>query len=326
MTAAGEEFRDDVRKRLPAEVLRPLTELSPLRATLAVAQTLFSLVALIALAVLHWTPWIVVPAMVLIGALQHALFILAHDAAHYRLYECRWLNDAVGCALGIAGGISMRTYRVIHRLHHNHLYGPQDPDIALHGGYPRGRAYLLKKLAKDLLGFTAWKNYAYFFGHPAINAVTGGAHRPLNDTSTKLRAQARQDRWVVVLAHVSMPTIAFWGDYLTQYFVLWVLPLLTVLQAILRLRALCEHGAVSDISTPLKSARTNQAPWIVRELLFPHHVNYHLDHHLYPAVPHYNLPKLHQALEALGILQEAEVRPLPQTLRRIFSPRLQSTP
>ena len=322
----GEEFRDAIRKRLPAQVLRPLTELSALRATFAIAQTILCLAAVISLAWRIWTPWVLIPAVVLIGALQHALFILAHDAAHYRLYESRRVNDVLGRALGIAGGISMRTYRVIHRLHHNHLYGPQDPDVALHGGYPRGRAYLVKKLAKDLLGLTAWKNYGYFFGNPAINADTGGVHRPLNDTSPQLRGQARQDRWLVVLAHAAMLAIAYLGGFLTQYLVLWVLPLLTVLQAILRLRAICEHGAVSDISTPLKSARTNQAPWIVRELLFPHHVNYHLDHHLYPAVPHYNLPELHRALEAHGILQEAEVRPLSQTLRRIFSSRLPSIP
>ena len=36
-------------------------------------------------------------------------------------------------AVGTVGdNVSMCTYRVIHRLHHNHLYGPQDPDIALH--------------------------------------------------------------------------------------------------------------------------------------------------------------------------------------------------
>jgi len=53
--ASGEEFRDDVRKKLPAEVLAPLTELSPLRSTLAVLQT-FGLIALvIVLAVKFWS-------------------------------------------------------------------------------------------------------------------------------------------------------------------------------------------------------------------------------------------------------------------------------
>lgn len=33
-------------------------------------------------------------------------------------------------------------------------------------------------------------------------------------------------------------------------------------------------------------------------MMNPHHVAYHLEHHLFPAVPHYNLPKLHLALAA----------------------------
>ena len=33
-----------------------------------------------------------------------------------------------------------------HRLHHNNLYTEEDPDTAIHGGYPRGRGYLLDKL------------------------------------------------------------------------------------------------------------------------------------------------------------------------------------
>jgi len=220
---------------------------------------------------------------------------------------------------GTLGGIPMCAYRVIHRLHHNHLYQAQDPDIALHGGYPRGKAYLLKKLAKDLSGLTAWKTYAYFFGAPAINTQTNVAQRPLDDTSAKLREAARRDRWVVLGFHIAMPLVAFtsgWGWY---YVVLWVVPLATALQAILRLRAVCEHGALTDYSSPLTAARTNYAGWWLRLFLFPHHVNYHVEHHLYPAVPHYHLPRLHAALEEYGILEGAEIRRFSETLPRIFA-------
>lgn len=313
-----EEFDPAVLDRLPAHLLRPLTQLSSLRATLAVMRTLLPLAAILWFALTHWSAWAIIPAVVLIGMLQHALFILAHDAAHYRLYETRWLNDLVGRLLGAIGGISMRTYRVLHRLHHNHLYGPQDPDVALHGGYPRGQRYLLKKLAKDLCGFTAWKNYAYFFGHPAINADGGSSLRPLDDTSPALRAQARQDRWFVVLLQACMALTAWRCGILLEYGVLWLLPLITVLQAMLRFRAICEHGAVSDTTSVLHAARTNYAPWIVREMLFPHHVNYHLEHHLYPAVPHYRLPELHRVLAQRGMLRNAEVRSVQQTLQRVF--------
>ena len=329
---AGEEFRDDLRtvnqsatgnlrRRLPAQELAALTRLSPLRSTWAIVHTLSLLALIIAVAVAHWTWWTAVLAVVLIAPLQHALFVLAHDAAHYRLFETRWLNDALGRFVGSIAGVSMCTYRVIHRLHHNHLYGPQDPDIALHGGYPRGTWYLVRKLLKDVTGQTAWKTYSYFFGAPALNATTNVAQRPLDDTAESLRAAARRDRWGVLAFHVAAPIFAFGAGYGWQYLVLWVLPLLTLLQAILRLRAICEHGAVTDYSSPLTAARTNLAGGLLRFVLFPHHVNYHVEHHLYPAVPHYRLPALHRALAAHGVLTSAEICAPRATFGQIFAER-----
>jgi fatty acid desaturase len=251
------------------------------------------------------------------------MFVLAHDSAHYRLFQSRALNDAVGRFLGSITGISMCTYRVVHRLHHNHLYGPQDPDIALHGGYPRGQRYLLRKLATDLAGFTAWKTYKYFFGVPAANAATQIVQRPLDDTAPTLRRAALRDRWGVLAFQIGAPVavLALFGwTGLLRYAVLWVLPAVSVLQAILRVRAVCEHGAPREHASPLTAARTNVVNPVQKFLLFPHHVNYHIEHHLYPAVPHYNLPRLHEALRTLGILDGAEVRKLGETWRRVYAP------
>ena len=339
----GEEFRDDLRpvrvragsgnaaarRILGAEELAPLTRLDDRRSLLAIGQTGGILAAAVAFGLWAWpSPW-VLASVIAIGIAQHGLFILAHEAAHYRLFAARPLNDAVGRLIGMAGAVSMPTYRVIHRLHHNNLYTEEDPDTAIHGGYPRGVAYLWKKLAQDLLGLNAWKTLAYFFGAPAINDETRRAARPLDDTSPQLRAAARADRWFVVAFHVAAPAVAFalgGARGLAQYLVLWVVPLLTVLQPILRLRAICEHGAVTDLSSPLTAARTNRtwggaANRAARALLFPHHVNYHLEHHLYPAVPHYHLPALHRLLAEKGALDGAEVRDVRSTLAQVFAPR-----
>lgn len=316
----GEEFRDDVRRKgLPAEALRRLTRLDPLKASLAVADTFAVIAGAATVALVFWHPVVIAGAVVLIATRQQALFVLAHDAAHYRMFERRWLNELIGRLCGTLAGISMCTYRVVHRLHHNHLYRAQDPDIPLHGGYPRGAGYLALKLAKDLAGLTAWKTYAYFFGAPAINDDKGRARRPLDDTSPRLRRAARQDRWIVVGFHVAAPLAAFAAGWGLEYLLLWVLPLVTVLQPLLRLRAVSEHGAVSDTTAPELASRTNLGPGWLLWLLFPHHVHYHIEHHLYPAIPHYNLPACHAALQAHGILDEAEVRRFAGTLRRIFA-------
>ncbi len=321
MHAQGEEFRDDYRKALPKETVQRLAAISFARSTWSVLQEVLVLAALVAVALHWWTPLVVIPCVILIGTRQHALFILAHDAAHYRLFEQRWLNDTAGRACATVQGLSMRTYRVVHRLHHNNLYGPADPDTALHGGYPRGRAYLVRKLLKDLTGFTAWKTYAYFFGAPAINTETNIALRPLNDTSERLRSEARRDRGVVIGFHVLALIAAAASGYLVEYLVLWILPLLTVVQAILRLRAIAEHGATTDFSSPLTAARTNLGGPIVEWLIFPHSVNYHIEHHLYASVPHYNLAELHREMVKHGVLEGAEVMPFSRTLAKIFAER-----
>ncbi|MEA3192759.1 MAG: hypothetical protein QOD26_1092 [Betaproteobacteria bacterium] len=319
----GDEFKDDYRQALPKELIQQLTRRSAWRATLAIVHDLVIIAAALAVALWLWpNPLAILLAVIVIGTRQHALFVIAHEAAHYLLYDSRRLNDLAGRGAAMLQGLSMCTYRVIHRLHHNNLYGELDPDTALHGGYPRGKAYLVRKLLKDLSGFTAWKTYAYFLGGaPALNTTTNVALRPLDDTSSRLRSDARTDRNLVIAFHVAALALFAWSGYLVQYLVLWVLPLVTVVQAILRLRAIAEHGATTDFSSPLTAARTNLGPAWLRWALFPHNVNYHVEHHLYASVPQYNLPALHREMENRGILQGAEVIAFRATLGKIFAER-----
>ena len=187
----------------------------------------------------------------------------------------------------------------------------------------------VKRPGQDLLGLNAWKTYAYFFGAPAINEDTQQRIRPLDDTSPALRAAARSDRWFVLGFHLLAPLMALglggWRG-LGLYAVLWLLPLVTVLQPNLRLRAIFEHGAVDDLGSPLTAARCNRGwgsplNWLARALLFSHHVNHHLEHHLYPAVPHYHLPRLHALLREKGALDGAELRDVRDTWSKVFADR-----
>jgi fatty acid desaturase len=328
VAAARDDFREAARedgsRRLPADVLARLTSLDDRLSWRALARTVGLAIAALSVGAWVWTPWVVLPALIVVAAQQHALFVLAHEAAHYRLLANRRLNDLVGRAIGSVTGISMCTYRVVHRLHHNDLYGPDDPDIPLHGGYPRGRGYLVRKLAMDLSGLTAWKTYRYFFGSPARSQGTSAQPRPLDDTSLALRVAAQADRGGVIACQIVMPLVlaVFGGaDGLLRYSVLWLLPLATVLQAFLRIRAIAEHGAPLDVSSPLQAARTNLPGPVARFFLFPHHVCHHIEHHLYPAVPQYRLPALHTELAGRGWLAGADIRRFPQTWRRVFAPR-----
>jgi fatty acid desaturase len=307
----GEEFRS-VAGGLSVGELRALSRLDALRATFSVSGNVLVLVAAVAGAVRARHPALVALAMVVIAAGQHGLAVLMHEAAHHRLYRSRFCNDLIGRLCAWPMGLSMLTYRMVHRIHHNHLYEDIDPDLALVAGYPRGRTYLLRKLLKDFLGITTIKNFRYFMG-----GSLGRQGR--DDTSTALRAAARRDRrWAlgVYLGLLFASIAAGWGAW---FLLLWVLPLLTLLPVVLRLRALCEHGAVTDRSSPLRAARTTLAPWWLRWLFFPHFVGYHVEHHLYPSVPHYRLPACHRALTQAGVLAAAEVTSLRGAFAKLFA-------
>jgi fatty acid desaturase len=51
-----------------------------------------------------------------------------------------------------------------------------------------------------------------------------------------------------------------------------------------------------DYGHELSSTRSVMPYFWERAFFAPHNVNYHLEHHLYPGVPFYNLPELHKAL------------------------------
>jgi len=317
---AGEEFHVQRGGGLAPALLQELNRQHDWKSALSVSITLAAIAGTAAVAILWW-PWAIVPAWIVIVSRQHSLAILAHDATHYRLFGRRWANELVGRLCGYPIGVSMCTYRVVHRLHHNHLYTKSDPDIALMAGYPRGRWYLAKKLLTDLAGLTAHKNYAYFFGAPAVNTATQAAIRPLDDTSPRLRNDALRDRWIMVGVQVAMLAAAVATGWWLEYLVLWVLPLVTLFQALLRIRAVLEHGAPAGYGSAKEAARTTLCPRALAWILFPHSVNYHIEHHLYPAIPHYNLKRAHALMRAEGILDGAEVRGLGDTLRRVFAER-----
>ena len=97
-TATGQEFREDRRRQaapLPGSTVRALSAINPWRAAWSIAETVGVILVAIAFAVTYWQIWVIVPVVVLIASRQQALFVLVHDAAHYRMFKARWLLSLI---------------------------------------------------------------------------------------------------------------------------------------------------------------------------------------------------------------------------------------
>jgi fatty acid desaturase len=81
-----------------------------------------------------------------------------------------------------------------------------------------------------------------------------------------------------------------------MFLMYWIVPLMTWLKVALRLRTIGEHYGI-EYDHMLRQTRTTYPSLIERLLIAPKNIGYHLDHHLYPSVPFYNLPELHRELQ-----------------------------
>jgi hypothetical protein len=82
-----------------------------------------------------------------------------------------------------------------------------------------------------------------------------------------------------------------WGIY---FWLLWVTPLFTTFPYLMLIRDLFQHANADD--GKLTNSRVTFCNPVLRWAMFVYGQDIHLTHHLYPAVPHYNLTRLHALL------------------------------
>lgn len=202
-----------------------------------------------------------------------------HDCAHRALFRTPWLNDWVGDWIGGAAvDVPLALYRDYHLKHHKHAGTDQDPDQGLVKGYPVTRASLKRKFLRDFTGQTAMKELAFLWRAPTL-----GAKAPF------LLFQ-------LVLFAALFAAGAPWA------ILLWWAARIFVYPAIMRLRNIGEHGVALDRYDvePRRNTHTTLARWWERLTVAPNNVNFHLEHHMFAAVPPYHLPRLHKLLKERG--------------------------
>jgi len=187
--------------------------------------------------------------------------------------------------------------------HHRYLYTDDDPDISgigrtYAGQFPKSMWGMVWLVVREyLLGYILTIKYLIdtnLNGGPA--SATSLSSLSSEDQKDKRKAdEARSSMATFVSYYIIMfsavTAFGVWGPF----FWLWIFPMASWLQVILRLRFVAEHFGV-DKTDALNLSRNNLSHWIEGWLMTPHNVNLHIAHHIYPNVPCYNLPALHKLL------------------------------
>ncbi len=270
--------------RLTPSELNIFSSVQPGRTPLRIAVEIALIAAAIGVVEATKAFWALPFAVVFIASRQHALLILMHECAHYRATQTRWLNTALGESIGWAFLMSMRGYRRHHAKHHieRNINTMADPDFERlhHAGwrFPMSRRSLAVSLLKDIFG---------------LNTVE--LLREARDAKNNVVEASSDVKWLFarLLAFTSGAVLLTLTHGWRLYIVYWLIPVLTVLKAMLRIRAMVDHFA---LETTLSPTRTVIAPWHERFLLAPCSIGIHQVHHQHTSVPYYHLRAAHQLL------------------------------
>lgn len=259
-----------------SNTLSKLTELQPLISLSRVFLEWTLIVVAIAFALHSQSLVISFCTVIIIGSRQHAIAILMHDAAHFRLFPGRRMNDMLSdLLLAFPLGVSTKAYRERHLAHHHYLNSEADPDWMdmkqdPDWVFPKTRLEIFRLFTMDLLGLNSLKT-----ARIAAKWSPKSAHSRIGFALY----------WAIVLS-----LVGHFG-FFKPFLLFWFLPAGTILGACFRLRGIAEHLGLTAAGT-----RTVIPRWWERALISPCNVNYHGEHHLYPMVPYYNLHKLFQHL------------------------------
>lgn len=230
--------------------------------------------------------WYLYPlAALIIGSRQRALATLLHEASHNTLAKNKLLNFVVGTFFsGYFILQTMGSYRESHvKFHHGHFGNTEvDPDykFAIEAGwyepYQTQDKFTLHNIILPFFLAKVPRYLYYLIKHRLLD------RRNCLETIVM----------IVYLGVIASLFIGFgWGKYL---FLFWIIPYLTTFQIISWFIEMSEHYPLMSNQINLYMSRNRHSQWLENLLTGMHNENYHLVHHLNPAIPFWNIPKAHQ--------------------------------
>lgn len=279
---------------------RKLAELAGAHPKTFIAMTAFNWLVIVVIALFagwvdRWFAYAI--AMILIAGRQGVFGYLMHEQTHWNGIKGKKGDIFTNLFVCWPVFVSIERYGSIHLSHHENFFTEKDPDFHRKNGpdwsFPMPWSRLILLFAKDLFGLNT---ISALIGKNSGNAVSVKRSAPLPG-------------WVQFVYYAIIAAAVTYFDIWSKFFLLWLLPLLTVIQFRIRISAICEHKynlinpSIPDSTPIIRLSR-------IERLIFPDlNFGYHIYHHMHPRIPWRNLPKAHEIFRSEDLVNDDEVFP-----------------
>jgi fatty acid desaturase len=259
---------------LDPDIRAEMTAKSDARGLLHLAGHLGAIVligGLIAAQVPGW--WALLPVQ---GVLIAFLFTLEHECTHRTPFANERLNDWVGRVCGLALVLPFEWFRWFHLAHHRWTNLPgKDPELASE------KPATWAEWVWHVTGLPFWAAQGRLVAALVLGRAEG-AYLP-EGARGRIVAEAR---WMAVI-YLGLAFSLVWSPAVLW---VWVVPSLLG-QPVLRVYLLAEHGDCPQVANMFENTRTTFTTRMVRAVAW--NMPYHVEHHVWPAVPFHKLPQVH---------------------------------
>jgi fatty acid desaturase len=273
------ELRAELGQAVPRDLLKQLHVKTPVR-HFVVALRQFAILGLATWGLIRFEhPAIWIPLAVLQGFTVFNFTVLLHEVLHRLVFERPrpMAERLLGLAYAIPSGIAASQFTRWHLDHHAEL-GSSLGDPKRHHLSPKRNERWFKLL----------------YATPALFPIYfRAAARETSTYPADLQQTIRRERLASIGAHLSALVLIWWGFGGSAALRAYVVPVFFVFPIAFTLNRLGQHYDI-DPADPARWSTLMRGHWFWDFLFL--NSNYHLEHHYFPGVPFYHLPRLQREL------------------------------
>ena len=228
-----------------------------------------------------------IPSFLLIGIFQHRLLQLSHHGFHGDFSQNKKINDFLGRFLVTAPLLGIfSAARKNHLKHHSDFGGDYD--------------YERINYDWSILKYASPSELLYkLFGVSFFSAILSYFSRYITKKDKTIKVLKHKyeilDLFSIFTTQILILFLTFKAtNFLFSYFILWIAPGILVGGSLNRIRNFLEHSDPNPNGNPYLTFKSN---FFERFILSPFNFNYHAEHHIYPKIPYYNIPKARKLLK-----------------------------